>query len=117
MGGRHSGLKVFAPACFEQYVSVLQDPAAVHAMCEDYRASATIDMDQAKEDIEHGRAIENPLMVLWGEHGVIQSLFDAISEWKDVSHAEVVGRAVDCGHYIPEEASDVVVESIKGFFI
>jgi pimeloyl-ACP methyl ester carboxylesterase len=117
MGGRHAGLGTFTPECFAQYMAVLEQPEAVHAMCEDYRASATIDMDEAKEDIANERFIQTPLMVLWGKHGVIEKSFDAIAEWKAVSRSDVVGKAVDCGHYIPEEAPDIVEESIKGFFI
>lgn len=117
MGGRHAGLAAFTPACFTQYVSVLEQPEAVSAMCEDYRASSTIDMEEARQDIADGKLIQNPLMVFWGKHGIIEKCFDAIREWQAVSHSEVVGNAIECGHYIPEEAPDVVVDAIKKFFV
>ncbi|KAG0651059.1 Fluoroacetate dehalogenase [Hyphodiscus hymeniophilus] len=118
MGGRHAGLAPFDAGVFEEYVRVLEDTDAVHAMCEDYRASASVDMDEAKDDLEEGRLIHCPLRVLWGRHGVIERCFDAVREWKDVAAPDVNvdGASVDCGHYIPEEAPDVVSQNIKLFF-
>ena len=118
MGGRHAGLAAFDADVFEEYVKVLEDPNAVHAMCEDYRASASVDMDEAREDLKEGNLIRCPLRVLWGKHGVIEKCFDAVKEWKDVAApgVEVDGQNVDCGHYIPEEAPSVVIKNIKSYF-
>lgn len=117
MGGRHAGLDAFTPENFAEYVSVLEDPGAVEAMCEEYRASSTIDMEESRGDIASKKFIQNPLLVLWGKHGVVGKLFDAIGEWKAVSSSNVEGAALDCGHYIPEEAPTIVVEYIKTYFI
>lgn len=117
MGGRHAGLAAFAPENFAQYVSVLEQPGAVHSMCEDYRASSTIDMDEARQDIAAGKLIQTPLLVFWGKNGVIEKCFNAIEEWKSVSDSTVKGSSVDCGHYIPEEAPDFINEQIKKFFV
>jgi haloacetate dehalogenase len=115
MGGRYAPLSMFHPDCFEEYVKRLSNPDTVHAMCEDYRAAASLDMDEARKDIAAGRLIETPLRVLWGKHGVIEKCFDAVKEWTAVSKASVDGIAVDCGHYIPEEAPDVVTQHILRF--
>ncbi|KFY15289.1 hypothetical protein V492_02106 [Pseudogymnoascus sp. VKM F-4246] len=117
MGGRNAGHDTFAPECFAQYLSVLEQPEAVHAMCEDYRASATIDMEEARQDIEANRFIQTPLRVLWGGNGTIEKCFNAVADWSEVSTATVDGEKIDCGHYIPEEAPDILVENIKGFFV
>ena len=118
MGGRHAGLAAFEKDNFEEYVKVLKDPEAVHAMCEDYRASASVDMEEARDDLKERRLIRCPLKVFWGKHGVIEKCFDAVKEWKDVAApgVEVDGGNVDCGHYIPEEAPDVVAKNIQSFF-
>lgn len=119
MGGRQvRGLDIFKPHCLDQYVHNLGDPAIVHAMCQDYRASATLDLDEAREDIKAGRMIQCPLMVLWGRTGVIEKCFDAVKEWQAVTapHITVKGYNVDSGHYVPEQAPDEVVEAVKGFF-
>ena len=111
-----SNESIFNPDCLRSYIETMKDPAAVHGMCEDYRASASIDMDQQREDIEKGRKIQCPVMVLWGRKGLIEKCFDAIKEWKEVSASIVVGESLDCGHYIPEEVPEALLSRIQGFF-
>ncbi|KAI9731100.1 MAG: hypothetical protein M1818_007957 [Claussenomyces sp. TS43310] len=117
MGSRYAGLKVFNADALEQYLKVLEQPDAIHAMCEDYRASASVDLDEARADLAAGRRIKAPLRALWGAHGVIEKCLDALKEWREVSDAEVTGQSVDCGHYIPEEKPDVVLQHIKEFLV
>lgn len=115
MGARHAGLAPFAPHALDAYRAALRQPGAVHAMCEDYRASATIDLDHDRMDIERGRKVWCPLRVLWGEHGVIAQCFDPLAEWRKVAH-DVSGRSLPCGHYIPEEAPDALLAEMLAFF-
>lgn len=118
-GADREGLAVFDTRCFERYVSALQDPGTVHAMCQDYRASASLDLDEAREDLENGRRIKCPLRVLWGKKGVIEKCFDALKEWRDVvdEGVPVDGASIDTGHYIPESAPDEVASNILEFFV
>lgn len=115
MGSRHAGLTPFAPEALAAYREALRQPGAVHAICEDYRASATIDLDHDRADIECGRKIGCPLRVLWGAEGVIEQCFDALAEWRHVAR-DVSGRAVPCGHYIPEEAPGELIAEMLSFF-
>lgn len=115
MGSRHAGLAPFAPHALRAYCEALSQPGAVHAMCEDYRASATIDLEHDRADIERGRKIGCPLRVLWGERGVVARCFDPLRLWRDVAR-DVSGRALACGHYIPEEAPDALVDEMLDFF-
>ncbi|CAM2147813.1 MULTISPECIES: alpha/beta fold hydrolase [Paraburkholderia] len=115
MGSRHAGLAPFAPKALGAYRAALRQPGAVHAMCEDYRASATIDLEHDRADIERGHKVACPLRVLWGEHGVIEQCFDPLAEWRKVAR-DVSGRALACGHYIPEEASAELTAEILSFF-
>jgi len=115
MGSRHAGLAPFEPDALDAYREALRAPGAVHAMCEDYRASATIDLERDREDLERGKRIACPLRVLWGEHGVIERCFDALAEWRKVAR-EVSGRSLPCGHYIPEEAPQALLAEIEAFF-
>ncbi|OBS24462.1 hypothetical protein FPOA_05004 [Fusarium poae] len=120
MGGRQGdGVAIFEPDCFDIYAKSLEDYATVHGMCNDYRASATLDLEEARQDLKNGRKIKSPLLVLWGKHGVIEKCFDAIKEWKDVTEdgVSVQGHSVDSGHYIPEQAPGEVVASIKEFLV
>lgn len=115
MGGRQAGgLGIFNKECWEEYVKWLGDEEGVRAMCDDYRASATVDLEEARGDLERGRMLECPLVVLWGKHGVIEKCFDAVREWRAVvkEGVPVEGYAVESGHYIPEEAPDEVVSAV-----
>jgi haloacetate dehalogenase len=115
MGLRHAGLAPFAPDAMAAYAAAMRDPAHVHAMCEDYRAAATIDLEHDRADREAGRRIACPLRVLWGEHGVVARCFEPLALWEEVA-TDVSGRAISCGHYIPEEAPDALREEMLEFF-
>ena len=111
------GMDVFDHECMAYYISMLADPEAVHAMCEDYRAGASIDLEEARRDIDAKRHIKCPLRVLWGKNGIIEKTYDAISEWKEIhASGEVDGEGIQSGHYIPEEAPDIVLYNIREFF-
>ncbi|KAI4098092.1 MAG: hypothetical protein L6R37_006678 [Teloschistes peruensis] len=115
-GGRpRDALKFFGKECYESYLDGLKNPATVHAMCEDYRASASIDMEDHRKDDKSCRKIQCPLMVLWSKRGVIEKCFRPIEEWEKVSSSTVVGESLDCGHFIPEESPVVVLEKILEF--
>lgn len=114
MGGRHGGLAVFAPEALAEYRRCLAQPGAVHGLCEDYRAAAGIDLEHDRADRAAGRLIECPLRVLWGRHGIIERCFDALAEWRAVARG-VDGEALDCGHYLPEEAPDEVLRHMLAF--
>lgn len=120
MGGRQrAGLRIFDRECWEtHYLGALSDPDTVHAMCQDYRAAATWDLDEQRADAAEGRRIRAPLRVLWGRHGVVERCFDALAEWRKVAEPGVAvdGHAVDSGHYLPEEVPDTVVAEIRDFF-
>lgn len=89
---------------------------AVHGMCEDYRAGASVDLEEQRADIEQNRRIECPLYAIWGNKGLVGKKFDVIAEWKKVSNGPVEGEAVDSGHFIPEELPEVLLARITTFF-
>jgi haloacetate dehalogenase len=114
MGGRHAGLKPFAPQALAEYIRCIQDPATIHAICEDYRAAATIDLEHDRADRDAGRHVSVPLLVLWGQFGVIQRCFDPMAEWHKVA-TDVRGHALACGHYIAEEAPQALLDAALPF--
>jgi haloacetate dehalogenase len=87
--------------------------------CEDYRASATIDLEHDRNDRNEGRKISVPaLRILWGANGMIPKFGDPVEVWKKVSDeakVKVTGRSLACGHYIPEEKSDELLKEIVDF--
>jgi haloacetate dehalogenase len=105
----------FAPEAVEQYLRCFRGPESIHAMCEDYRAGASIDTRHDAEDRERGRRIACPLMVLWGRRGVLQRLYDVPAIWRDWAD-DVRGCALDCGHFLPEERPDETLAELRAFF-
>jgi haloacetate dehalogenase len=115
LGGWGSeGLSLFDARALAEYERCFADPAAIHAMCEDYRAAATIDLAHDRADAEH--RIACPVHVLWGERGVVHRLFTPLADWQAKCAREVTGRSVPTGHYIPEEAPDLLAEELEAFF-
>ncbi|MGZ5583879.1 MAG: alpha/beta fold hydrolase [Usitatibacter sp.] len=105
---------VFAPEAWAEYERCFT-PGAIHASCEDYRAAAGIDLEHDRADRDAKRGIKCPLLALWGERGIIGSCFRPIEEWKRVA-ADVQGRALPAGHYLPEEVPDLVATQLEEFF-
>jgi haloacetate dehalogenase len=102
MGSRSAGLAPFAPAALAEYERCIAIPGSAAAICEDYRASATIDLEHDRADRAAGRRVHTPLRVLWGAQGVVGRCFDVLRLWRDAA-TDVSGAALDCGHYIAEE--------------
>jgi haloacetate dehalogenase len=114
LGGWGSeGLAVFDECALAEYERCFDDRRAVHAMCEDYRATATIDLAHDRADA--ARRIDCPVHVLWGERGVVHSLFTPIEDWQAKCAQEVTGRALPSGHYIPEEAPELLAAELQAF--
>jgi haloacetate dehalogenase len=95
--------------------SYVSDPATMHAMCEDYRAAASIDLGHDRDDRSVGRMVDCPLRVLWGELGTVHRCFRPLDDWRQVA-SDVTGRTLPCGHYIPEELPRELFEDMRQYF-
>ena len=115
MGKRHAGLGAFAPAALAEYERCAQIPGTAKSICEDYRASATIDLAHDRADVAAGRQLAQPLRVLWGEHGAVGQCFDVLGLWRGRAR-DVSGRSLPCGHYIAEEAPALLLAEALNFF-
>jgi haloacetate dehalogenase len=115
MGKRHAGLAAFAPHALAEYERCAAIPGTASAVCADYRASAGIDLAHDREDVAAGRKLAQPLRVLWGEHGVVGRCFDVLALWRERA-AQVTGAALPCGHYIAEEAPELLLRESLSFF-
>lgn len=109
-----AGLSAFDPLALAEYERCIALPGAAHGLCEDYRASAGIDLEHDRADRDAGRLLEQPLLALWGEHGVVHRCFHPLDEWRRVAR-DVKGEALACGHYIPEEAPEALLASVVPF--
>jgi haloacetate dehalogenase len=90
------------------------DAATIHATCEDYRAGATVDLVHDEADQE--RKVSCPLLALWSRTGS-GSLYDVLSEWRERCAAQVRGRAMDCGHFLPEERPEETAAELATFLL
>jgi haloacetate dehalogenase len=113
--GRHAGTGIFTPQRWAEYIAGASNAQSMHAMCEDYRAAATIDLAHDRADRAAGKKLTMPLRVLWGEHGLVNKCFAPIADWEAVAQ-EVSGKTVPCGHYIPEECPDELIADAQKFF-
>lgn len=104
----------FSPPAYAEYLRCMKLPGTVHAFCEDYRASAGIDLEHDREDRAADRRIEAPLLVLWGASGIIERCFDPLKEWREVARS-VEGKALPAGHYIAEEVPQLLMEEVLAF--
>ena len=114
MGRRHGGLEPFDPCALDEYARCLAQAGGAHALCEDYRASASIDLEHDRADRLAQQMLNTPLLVLWGEQGVVQRCFKPLDEWRKVAH-RVDGGTLPCGHYIPEEAPQELLNRVLPF--
>jgi haloacetate dehalogenase len=112
IGRGKTGLRHFSKEAIGEYVRAFRDPRTIHATCEDYRAAATIDLVHDRKDLK--RKITTPLLALWAKHGVIEALFDCLADWREVA-ADVRGRALNCGHFIPEEKPAELLAELRRF--
>jgi haloacetate dehalogenase len=105
----------FTPEALAAYHAAFRDPAVIHGSCEDYRAGISCDCAFDEADRAAGRKIAAPLLVLWGAKGRRDRGAELPAIWQNWA-SDVRGYPVDCGHFIPEEAPDVVVDQFVQFF-
>lgn len=100
------------PQVFADYVRCYSDPTMIHAVCEDYRAAASIDLEDDAADRE--KRIEAPLLLLWGGRGTVGQLYDVVEAWRERAR-NVRGFPIDCGHSPEEEAPEAFNEKLRAF--
>jgi haloacetate dehalogenase len=119
LGGWGSPATTFPDEVRTAYVEALRAPDHAHAICEEYRAAATIDREQDRADRESGRRIECPLLVLWSANGPLDIWYSAesgpIALWQDWGD-KVCGQSLPAGHFFPEEAPEQTAEALRRFF-
>lgn len=98
--------------CNAEYLRCYQDPATLHAMCEDYRAAATIDLEHDKADL--GTKVQCPLLVIWGAQGAMDPLYDVLATWRERA-SDVRGRSLPGGHWLPEQLPDELTAELLPF--
>jgi haloacetate dehalogenase len=113
IGRSKGGLKHFPKQVQREYARAFNDPRTIHATCEDYRAAATIDLVHDRKDLK--KKLKMPVLALWGKQGVVEAMFDCLADWREVA-TDVRGRALPCGHFIPEEKPKELLAELRHFF-
>ncbi|KAF2991839.1 alpha/beta hydrolase [Methylocystis sp. MJC1] len=111
---KEKSLDVFGAAALAHYRAAFNDPARIHAFCEDFRAGATLDKEALLADKAAGKKVMTPTLILYGETTFPAdgpSLVDAWKEWGD----DVTGTAVDAGLYAMEEAPEATPQALERF--
>jgi haloacetate dehalogenase len=104
----------FAPEALADYFACVADAATVHALCEDYRAGASIDHELDEADRAAGRRITCPVLALWSAREELPRWFDVLEVWRTWAD-DVRGHGIDSGHYLAEEAPDAVASALAAF--
>jgi haloacetate dehalogenase len=119
LGGWGSDRASFPPQVRAGYIEALRDPETVHAICEEYRAAATIDFARDTEDRNAGREILCPALALWSEGSGLDSWYEEaggpLGIWGDWA-AQVTGRPISGGHFFPEQNSTETIAELRSFF-
>ena len=100
-----------------EYVRCFANPDVIRATCDDYRAGAGIDHELDQQDLDAARRITCPVHFLWGAErgfGGPQGGADPLAVWRRWAD-QVSGGPVSCGHFIPEEAPERVVDEVHRF--
>lgn len=105
--------KAFSAEAMAEYVRCFKDEACISAICEDYRAAASIDLEHDKED--EARKLAMPVLVLWGAKGLVGKLYDVRAVWKKYANV-VEGFSLPCGHFLPEEEAEKTSAALVQFF-
>ena len=110
---------MFSRAVRDAYVVALREPAHAHAICEDYRAAASLDRQHDAEDRSARRQIAAPLLVLWSTRGALADWYQErggpIGVWREWAK-NVSGHGLDAGHFFPEELPDATAAELAQFF-
>jgi len=104
----------FHPEALADYLAAVHDLEVIHAMCQDYRAGATVDHGHDEADLAAGRRIGCPLLVLWAGQDELGRWFDVLATWRRWAD-DVDGRALDCGHFLAEERPAEVAAELRAF--
>ncbi|HEY5428079.1 MAG TPA: alpha/beta hydrolase [Solirubrobacteraceae bacterium] len=111
--GLGSSAERYPPAVLDAYRRQLADDSAVHAICEDYRAGATI--DRRLDEADRGRRIDCPVLCLWGARGALPVLYDDVLDvWRPWTR-ELTGRGIDASHFLVEDQPEQVAEELIAF--
>ena len=102
------------PPVLDDYIRCFADPATIAGSCADYRAAATTDLVHDEETFAAGQKIECPVLALWGTQAFVGRGYEPLGVWQQYA-TDVRGTALPTGHFLPEEAPDLVTAALRDF--
>jgi haloacetate dehalogenase len=93
-----------------------RNPETIHAICEDYRAGASIDLQHDEADFKAGHKIACPVLLLWGATGGVGRNHKSMEIWPRYASDIRAGKAMPSGHYVQDEAPDETYAELRAFF-
>jgi haloacetate dehalogenase len=116
-GWGSAGMGYIEPEALADYERCFCRAESIHTACEDYRASAGIDLEHDRASRERGEKIACDTLVLWGERGVVNRMFKPLELWQAQCAGVVSGKAVPAGHFIPEELPEMTAQALREFMV
>jgi haloacetate dehalogenase len=114
-GAASAQSEIFSSEAMAEYERCWNGVKAIHASCEDYRASAGIDLEHDRQSDQDGVKLTMPCLVLWGEDGIVGRMFDPLADWQEKSSSSVTGLALKAGHFLAEQVPEQVLERLLPF--
>lgn len=108
------GLEIFSPEAMAEYKRCTT-PEQIHAVCEDYRATVSVDLAMDTEDYNAKRTIACPVLVLWGSNSHCGRHFKPLEAWSPWA-PDLRGWDVPTGHYPAEQRADLIYDAFWDFF-
>ena len=120
LGGWGSPAETVPDAVRAAYIKALRDQAHIHAICEEYRAAATVDREHDRADGAAGTRIKCPTLILWSAGGPLDSWYanegGPLGVWREWCE-KLEGHALDGGHFFPEANPAETVARLSKFFL
>ena len=101
-------------AVMDDYIRCFSDPRTIAGSCADYRSAASLDLVHDDETFAAGRKIECPVLVLWGAQSFVGREYESLAVWRQYA-TDVRGQALPTGHFLPEEAPELVISALRDF--
>ena len=111
-----SGVGHIEPVALAEYERCFCRAETIHAVCEDYRAAAGIDLEHDRASRAAAQMIACDTLALWGERGVVQAMFEPLTLWQAQCSARVSGHALAAGHFLAEERPEETAAALLDFF-
>ena len=106
------GMGSFATEIRDQYIEMYREPVRVHAVCEEYRAAATIDVEHDRDDLKANHQIKCPMLHLWAAGGSLDTFYandgGSLGIWRRWA-PKVQGQAIEAGTSSPKKIRPILL--------